>query len=179
VLASETETFSYDSLDRLTKVAGAYDYSVSYDEIGNITSLNGNAYSYGTKPHAVNSVGSTSYVYDDNGNMTTRGAQTIVWDVENRPTSVSSETYIYDGDGNRVNKTVGNITTLYINKYYEKNLTTGMETTSYYLGDRLVAQKKGTTLQYIHKDSLGSSSEVSNSLGAVLGSVKYYPFGTY
>ena len=45
----------------------------------------------------------------------------------------------YDGDGNRISKTVGGVTTLYINKYYEKNLTTGNITTYYYLSDRLVA----------------------------------------
>ncbi|MGI2336579.1 MAG: hypothetical protein ACRKGH_08070 [Dehalogenimonas sp.] len=33
--------------------------------------------------------GTTSYVYDANGNMTTRDGQTIVWDVENRPVSIS------------------------------------------------------------------------------------------
>jgi hypothetical protein len=60
VLASETEPFFHDSLDRLTAISGAYTYSVSHDEIGNITNLNGNTYSYGTKPHAVTSVGSTS-----------------------------------------------------------------------------------------------------------------------
>jgi RHS repeat-associated protein len=178
VLASETETFSYDSLDRLTAVSGAYTYSVSYDEIGNITNLNGNAYSYGSKPHAVTSVGSTSCVYDSNGNMTTRGAQTITWDVENRPTTVTGgASFVYDGDGNRVKKTEGGETTLYINKCYEKNLTTGVITSSYYLGDRLIAQKENTTLRYIHQDSLGSSSVVSNSSGTSVGSVKYYPFG--
>jgi|GEM_PF-6623032 len=46
-------------------------------------------------------------------------------------------------------------------KYYEK---TGSERTSnYYLGDRLVAVKKGSALEYIHQDHLGSSSVSSNS----------------
>ncbi|MBI2832764.1 MAG: hypothetical protein HYX79_10960, partial [Chloroflexi bacterium] len=124
VLATETETFGYDFLDRLTSVSNAYSKAYSYNQIGNITSMNGNSYTYGTKPHAVTAVGSTIYAYDNNGNMTTRGSQTITWDVENRPISVTGgASFVYDGDGNRVKKTEGGQTILYINKYYEKNLT--------------------------------------------------------
>ena len=94
VLASETETFGYDFLDRLTSVSGAYSQSYSYNQIGNITSMNGASYTYGTKPHAVTAVGSTAYTYDANGNMTTRGFQSIVWDVENKPVSVGANWYI-------------------------------------------------------------------------------------
>jgi phage gp45-like len=75
------------------------------------------------------------------GNMTTRGTQTITWDVENRVTAVTGgASFVYDGDGNRVKKTENGETILYVNKYYEKNITTGIATTSYYLGDRLIAQ---------------------------------------
>ncbi|MBI4330308.1 MAG: hypothetical protein HY673_03390 [Chloroflexi bacterium] len=50
-----------------------------------MTSRDGVAYAYGgSKPHAVTSAGSTSYAYDANGSMVTRGSQTLTWDVENR-----------------------------------------------------------------------------------------------
>ena len=125
LVSSETENFAYDFLDRLTGVSGAYTQSYTYNTIGNITSMNGNSYTYGTKPHAVTQVGTTGYTYDANGNMTTRGSQTIVWDAENRVISViSGQTLIaefnYDGDGNRVKKTESGQTVLYINQYYEK-----------------------------------------------------------
>ncbi len=82
---------------------------------------------------------------------------------ENHLVSVSGNgtttTFVYDGDGNRVRKTVtGSEDILYINKYYEKNLTTGNVTTNYYLGDRLVAQRGETTLRYIHQDHLSGTS---------------------
>jgi RHS repeat-associated protein len=123
----------------------------------------------------------TSYAYDANGNMITRGSQTLTWDVENRPVSVTSgnatSTFVYDGDGRRVKKIENGETILYINQYYEKNLTTGVITTSYYLGGGLVAQCENTTLRYIHQDSLSSTSVMTTSTGALDGSIKYFPFG--
>jgi RHS repeat-associated protein len=179
---NETETFGYDFLDRLTSVAGAYTESYSYSQIGNMLTRNGVSYTYptsGVRPHAVSSVGSTSYVYDNNGNMTTRGSQTITWDVENRPLTVTGgASFIYDGDGNRVKKTEGGQTVLYVNKYYEKNLTTAEITTYYYHGDKTVAKRTATTVQYIHQDHLAGSSVVSSSGGALVNSVKFYPFGS-
>jgi RHS repeat-associated protein len=117
--------------------------------------------------------------YDDNGNMATRGDQTITWDVENRPVTITGgASFVYDGDGNRGKKTEGGETILYINKYYEKNLTTSEVTTHYYLGSREVAQRKGTTLNYIHQDHLSSTSLATDSSGSQVGiTIKYYPFG--
>ena len=79
--------------------------------------------------------------------MTIRGGQTITWDVENKPIAIAGgASFVYDGDGNRVKKTEGGQTILYVNGYYEKlvlseaegNLTTGVATTYYYLGGKLV-----------------------------------------
>ena len=181
VLASETEIFTYDFLDRLTSVSGPYSESYAYDPIGNITSKGGLSYTYGTKPHAVTAVGSTSYAYDANGNMTIRSNQTITWDMENRPVAISDNgtiaQFVYDGDGVRIKKTENGETIFYINQYYEKNLTTGEVTTSYYLGGRLIAQRRGTDLQYIHQDNLTGTSVMSDDSGASLGTIKYFPFG--
>ncbi len=118
---------------------------------------------------------------DDNGNMTTRGSQTITWDAENRPVSMNVSgnvtAFVYDGDGNRVKKITGGATILYVNKYYERNLTTGENVTYYYLGDRLVSTQNGTTLSYIHQDHLTGTVVVSDDTGAQIGSTKYYPYG--
>ncbi|GEM_PF-2377795 len=186
LLNSDNETFGYDFLDRLTSVSGNYSASYSYNSIGNIDSMNGNSYTYNTngiRPHAVTAVaGSGNYTYDANGNMLTRGSsQNITWDAENRPISITTAngttTFVYDGDGNRVKKTEGGETVLYVNKYYEKNLTTGNETRYYYLGGRLVAKRTGTTLNYIHQDHLTGTSVMSDSSGALISSISYSPFG--
>jgi hypothetical protein len=78
----------------------------------------------------------------------------------------------------------GDETILYVNNYYEKNLDTAEVTTYYYpvsstgqaLGDKLVAKRTGTTLDYVHQDSLGSTTALINSGGTQDGTtVTYYP----
>ena len=182
LVSGQTENFTYDYLDRLATASGAYSQTYTYDALGNITSMtnNGNTqfYSYGAKPDAVTQVGSTSYAYDANGNMTTRGAQTISWNVDNQPATISGGTsFVYDGDGNRVEETTGGQTTVYINQYYQKNITTGVVTTYYYLGGQLIAQNTGSTLRYVSQDNLGSTATMSTSTGTLDSSISYYPFG--
>ncbi|MDO8473915.1 MAG: hypothetical protein Q7T05_08915, partial [Dehalococcoidia bacterium] len=75
-VASETENFTYDFLDRLATASGPYSQTYAYDILGNITDFNGTAYTYGTKPHAVTSVGAYTQSYDANGNMTGRANAT-------------------------------------------------------------------------------------------------------
>lgn len=143
--------------------------------------MNGASYTYRTKPHAVTAVGNTTYAYDANGNMTTRGSQTLTWDAENRLVGVSDNgttmSAVYDGDGNRVKKTEGSSTVLYVNRFYEKDLSSSVETTHYYLGGREVAYRKGTAIEYVCQDHLGSTVLTVDSSGGTLGTVAYSPFG--
>ncbi|MFC2027120.1 RHS repeat-associated core domain-containing protein [Chloroflexota bacterium] len=85
--------------------------------------------------------------------------------------------FVYDGDGNRVLKTEGGETTLYVNQYYEKNLTTDEVTTHYYLGGRQIAYKTGDTLEYPLDDHLLSTVGAMNSDGEKISTIKYFPFG--
>jgi RHS repeat-associated protein len=164
----------------LTGVSGNYTQSYTYNAIGNILTMNGNNYSYNDSAHkhAVTHLNAALYAaYDANGNMVTRGTQTLTWDAENRPVSVNSTSFIYDGDGNRVIKTEGGQTTLYINRFMEVNLNTSTNTSYYFLGQTMIAMSENATLKYIHQDSLGSSSVMSGSNGTWLGTIKYAPFG--
>jgi RHS repeat-associated protein len=177
---SQTENFTYDALDRLLSVSGAYSESFAYNVIGNILTKNGTAYSYGARPHAATVAGANTYTYDDNGNMLSGDGRTITWDVENRVNSVTKNgtttDYTYDGDGNQVKKIVGGVSTIYVNRYYEK---TGNDiTTSYYLGGKMVATSKNSVLSYILQDHLSSTAATADSGGAVTSTINYYSFGS-
>jgi RHS repeat-associated protein len=115
--------------------------------------------------------------------MLTGAGRTITWDVENRPVSIVKDgvttTFVYDGDGKRIKQTVGAVVTTYINQYYEKSGTD--VTTSYYLGGKLIALRKGSgstfTLSYVLQDHLGSTNGTADSTGAATSTIRYFSFG--
>jgi RHS repeat-associated protein len=110
----QTQTFSYDELDRLKTAqasggsGGTYSQqSYLYDELGNLTSKGGALYNYGpqssscphgplNQPHTAVSALTYSYCYDYNGNMVRRtphaggATRDLVYDAENRLTHVAS-----------------------------------------------------------------------------------------
>jgi YD repeat-containing protein len=90
-------TFTYDSLNRLDLVTGAYSEDPVYDpSTGNISSRNNITYTYGDTAHK-HAVTTTSdgraFGYDANGNMTTRnipgGSYNLGYDAENRLTTIN------------------------------------------------------------------------------------------
>jgi YD repeat-containing protein len=95
-----------------------------------------------------NGVSTSSFAYDNNGNLTSAGTSTFSWDYNNRMTQAvtqgSTSTYSYDYAGNRVSQVVGSTTTVYPNKYYSITSTTNgatTATTAVYVwnGDALIA----------------------------------------
>jgi len=99
----QTQTFGYDSLNRLTSANaaggtnGLYNESYSYSaSTGNLSVKAGVSYTYDPNhPHAVESLSNgNSYDYDANGNMTDRNADAknfdLAYDAENRMVSVST-----------------------------------------------------------------------------------------
>lgn len=120
----QTQSFEYDALNRLdiAKAVGGsfaptYTRNYQYNPLGNITAINGKAYTYGSsRPHAVTEIkdGAQTYSfgYDANGNMTSRvdetGRYTQIFDVENRLTEVFDQStgdllkrFYYDHAGQR------------------------------------------------------------------------------
>jgi len=83
----------------------------------------------------------------------------------------------YHGNGDRILKTENGETTLYVNQYYEINLTTGEETSHYYLGGRQIAYKNNDGLKYVHQDHLTGTSLTTDAGGSLVADIKYLPFG--
>lgn len=98
-----SQTFTYDSLNRLATANGARygNFTYAYNQIGNMTGKEGVTQNYGAlnnKPHAVTSTSSgLMLTYDTNGNLASksgpnRPTQTFVFDAENRLIEVGSPT---------------------------------------------------------------------------------------
>ena len=190
--SGQVQSFGYDWLDRLTSAAtnaagiGQYSHShtYAYNAIGNIASYNGNAYTYGSKPHAVTAAFGNSYGYDAVGNQTSRTvggvAYTQTFDYDNRLTGVAggsvSATFLYDAAGNRVKGTVAGVTTVYIAGLYEWQ---NGAVTKYYEGGaiRRIGYANDNGVFYVVSDQLRSTSVLVNRDGTVKSRNFYYPYG--
>jgi YD repeat-containing protein len=117
---SQTQSFGYDALDRLTSASasgeswqGAYSETYSYDPAtGNLQTKGGVTLAYGdaNHVHAVTGAGGNSYQYDSNGSQITRTIGSdifnLYYDAENRlvevkKNSVTIAQFTFDGDGKR------------------------------------------------------------------------------
>jgi RHS repeat-associated protein len=147
-----------------------------------------------------------NYTYDDNPNRALRGGNMTertennetyhqLFDAENRLISVTvgegeeaqTTEFIYDGAGNLVKKiNPDDSYVLYIGSVMEilKDGTTTQTTIYYPAGGavRVIVDAEGeandtNTLSYVLGDQLGSASLTLSSAGAVVGEMRYYPFG--
>ncbi|MBW1901200.1 MAG: hypothetical protein JRJ20_06140, partial [Deltaproteobacteria bacterium] len=125
--ASRSQAFGYDALYRLTSAAGIYgaiDYT--YDNVGNrqTKTLNGQTETY-TYIQNTNRIQETTgqdpvvFSYDANGNTTSMGNKTLIYNQNNRLVRVSEngavlDNYVYNGNGQRVKKVSDGQTTLFI-----------------------------------------------------------------
>ena len=126
-------TYSYDRLNRLTNgTATGMSEAISYDDMGNITSLNRNGaygdYNYngnGNRLHQIINGGlaTQAYSYDDNGNVTYdgRNQKSIGYNILNLPQTVSGGiAYTYDASGRKLRKQ-SSTTTDYVNGIHYTN----------------------------------------------------------
>ena len=132
----------------------------------------------------------SSYLYDDNGNMTSGDGRTVTYTAFNKPDSITTSdktlAFSYDHNHNRLTKTDSstNTVTTYAGKLYEadrQNSTLSEERFFITAAGRLVAVlvKNGATIteQYVHVDRLGSINVVTDNSGAQIESHSFDAFG--
>ena len=177
---------------------GTYDETDAYDTVGNFAAKAGVAYAgYGAgagksgHAHAPATVGGQAYAYDANGNVTSGGSRTYVWDADNRPTSITgpdgvTESYGYDADGARVSRARAGVTTTYLAGAWEQDVQGGASATTrafVTLQGRMIAQRErvvspaSDTTIYLHGDHLGSVSAATSGTGAILSRQAFTPWG--
>lgn len=192
VLTENTESYSYDWLNRLTSTTGPWGtITYTYDQVGNRVKMVQDGtpvnYVYGSY-NRLSSAGSTTYTYDADGNMVARNdgtSWTFSYDYENRLTKVvhsgsTVQQNFYDAGGNRV-KQITTDTVVYsyqgLDILYEKDLTTGTVTKHFYANGQQVAKMVGSGTSYVHGDHLGSTRLVMTSSLTVAFSSNYVPYG--
>src|SRR5579883_1370292 len=193
-----TMAYAYDTLYRLTSAVtnGSAGYpkwglSMSYDRYGNRLAQTatfdtppGNAVSVDASTNRINASG---YAYDANGNMTSDGNNTLVYDAENRVVSAAnggaSGSYTYDGNGQRVVKSSGGATTVSIFlgqqvlAEYDNGALPSAPTNEYIYagGQRIMSVQSGVT-DYWHYDHLSPRLRTDAS-GNVADQRGTFPFG--
>lgn len=170
-------------------VSNTYDYTTAQSDC-TYTGLT-------AQPHAVRKVGTTSYCYDQNGNMTKRGSDALDWYSYNLPKKLrkgsNSSQWSYGADRSKYKQVSidanGTETTIYIGSLFEKvSKPSGATEYKHYIpgGEGAAAiftrtisatGAVSTSTVYLHKDHLGSVDTITGASGQVLVRLSYDAFG--
>ena len=193
---NRSQSFTYDSLNRLTSGASAtntgtssWGENYSTDAWGNlqISPMSGKAHGGNFQLSGNQQNRPTGLAYDSAGNLMSYNSATYTYDQENRLSSTAGTSYLYDGNGERVLK--ANATTgAPIKRYWSMGGNTlaegdssGNLTAEYiYFGGKRVARidLPSNNVHYYLSDHLGSTSVIVNAAGIVEEESDYSPFGT-
>jgi RHS repeat-associated protein len=188
---AESEAFSYDVNNRLTKAGSAtYEYDAAnnltlapgtantYDKANQLETGTGVTYSYDKLGERIKSTPAsgpaTSYKYDQAGNLIAveRAAEGAI--------PAISESYAYDGAGLRASQTVSG-TKSYLTWDQSGGLplllNDGQRNYIYGPGGLPIEQISSETATYYHHDQLGSTRMLTNSSGTSTGKFTYGPYG--
>jgi RHS repeat-associated protein len=153
--SGKTETYAYDALNRIASGSSAaatggdaWGQNFTIDAWGNLTAQTATK---GTIPNFSAAANTNNrlvgYTYDNAGNMTNDGVNTLVYNAENQITSSTTAsvvtTYTYDANSNRVKKQTGSAFTEYV--YFGSNVIaekdeSGNWTDYVFAGDQRVAK---------------------------------------
>jgi RHS repeat-associated protein len=186
---SYTQTFGYDSLNRLTtssESGSSWSQTNGFDRYGNRwIDLGGGSQSlyFNTSNNRI-----TGASYDSTGNLLNDGSHSYTYDAENKIAKVDTvSAYIYNGEGQRVCKLVGeNLRFIYdiggqlISEFSGSNGSLQKE--YIYGASGLLATVEPSAVnsngtRYTTPDHLGSPRIVTNSTAGVISRHDYMPFG--
>ena len=187
-----TQSYGYDSLNRLSSASEGPAWSQTYDcdRYGNravragsyiptpaLTPQSVNSTDFSAFSQSTNKIIRSGFGYDSAGNLTsdpTTAANAMVYDAENRQISYMktgvTTTYSYDGDGRRVKKvdSTGTIIFLY---------NAGGQLIAEYHSDPVPPAAGGGGTSYLTSDHLGSTRVVTKQDGTVKARYDYLPYG--
>jgi RHS repeat-associated protein len=179
------DSFSYNDLYEITSATvGGLQYLWQYDGLGNRLredkGFQRTDYLYDAA-NCVLQVGGRLAAHDPNGNITSYGADTYTWDVRGRLVKLARTgltiDFTYDPWGSRTSKKVNGTLT--------KFLLDGDSVVSEVTGATTVNTLQGPTLdeplarngRYFSPNHLGSTTTLTDTVGSVVQSYLYGPFG--
>lgn len=196
--------YGYDAASQLTNLtyklgaATLGDLAYGYDQAGRRNSTGG-SFAQVVMPATMSSAathdagnrlmqrGSTNFIYDENGNLTSDGTNTYVWNARNQLASINgavSASFTYDAFGRRTSRNIGGQTTGYLydgaNVVQEQNAASS-PTANLLMGgvDEMFSRgdvASGTNYTPI-TDALGSTMALLNAAGVSTTNYSYEPFG--
>jgi len=174
------------------------DLAYEYDSDGRRTAISG-SYARTGLPAAVSNAsyddanelalwGATSLSYDPNGNLTTQGATTYIWNARNELSSLAGSgglagRFDYDAFGRRVGKTVNGATTRFFNDGWnpvQELSASGSVTANLLTGiavDEVFGRTESGTSRNFLSDALNSTLALTDTGGTVQTQYSYEPFG--
>gem|GEM_PF-4020657 len=192
------ESFTYDALNRLatSTVESRAKQTFLYDAAGNLLSKTGvgtGNYTYpaqgatAVRPHAVQSIpGIGSFVYDDNGNLTSGAGRTMSWTSFDMPLTITgggvSATFVYGPEHQRIRQTRGDgSAVVYAGAQEVEKNTSGTTVKTYWPGGIGVEiDRPGATvseLYWHHLDRLGSVIGLTDQQGVLKEKLGYDAWG--
>ena len=197
---THNRTMGYDDLDRLKTASSPSEWGDAvywYDPLDNLRTRDRAGQQVWTGYGADNRINgfTVNGVYqtltqDARGNITQRGNLVMNWDAENRLKSVTgptSQSYEYDGNGRRAlvhNADGSMLVQVYSQKglllFAQKLNASGgvtLNTKTYFLDGKPVADINGSTASYLHTDALGSPVLRTNSSRVGTADTAYDPWG--
>lgn len=195
----------YDNYYRVESIdAGILNYVYTYFADGNVKTIDGipppgssgsaTEYSYpnGNRLDHTTGYQAANYTHDNNGNITSDGVFTFVYNQNNRLSEVkigaaTIAKYSYDGFGRRVKKEIvasGEITHYHYDQKSNLLAETKCDGTPLrdyiYQNGNLIAIKIYGDLAgvyYVISDQLGTPQQIVNTSGAIVWKAAYLPFG--
>lgn len=188
--------YQYDPYNRLINVLNSnssnWHAGYTYDEWGNIRTINSVASGGATLTYQTNSTGAptnrlataggNSVSYDAAGNMTAMGSQTYNYDAANRlkATAGASNQYGYDGDGKRVRQPgLYYVQSTVMDKVaMEVDANANVQRAYVYLNNKLLAlQSTDGNFYWAHTDHLNSGRMLTSTAGSMVYRADFDPFG--
>ncbi|MEU0567861.1 RHS repeat-associated core domain-containing protein [Nonomuraea sp. NPDC005983] len=141
------------------------------------------------QPHAVQSVGTDTFGYDEAGNTTRRKVgtadQSLVWDSEGNLESVTeagkTTSFVYDADGERLLRKTPTDSTLYIDDMELRldNAKDAVEATRYYTinGEPVAVRTPDNQVYFLASDHQGTAQAAVNAGNGDIALRRTTPFG--